>query len=86
MRTCKKLGIRTVAIYSEVDRGSMHVQMVRRLGEEEAGEEEEEELIDRRMKHIVLVQHHPQNHTYVTSFLPVFSSLESSSVFHKITT
>jgi len=27
IRTCKELGIRTVAVYSEVDAGSMHVQM-----------------------------------------------------------
>ena len=28
MRTARRLGIRTVAIYSEADKGSMHVQMV----------------------------------------------------------
>lgn len=28
MRTAKRLGIQTVAVYSEVDRDSMHVQMV----------------------------------------------------------
>jgi acetyl/propionyl-CoA carboxylase alpha subunit len=31
MRTARRLGIRTVAIYSEADKGSMHVQMVRAL-------------------------------------------------------
>jgi acetyl/propionyl-CoA carboxylase alpha subunit len=31
MRTARRLGIRTVAIYSEADKGSMHVQMVRYL-------------------------------------------------------
>ena len=33
----------------------------------------------RRMKHIVLVQHHLQNHTYVTPF----SSLRSQSLSHR---
>lgn len=28
MRTARKLGVKTVAIYSEADKGSMHVQMV----------------------------------------------------------
>lgn len=28
MRTAKKLGVKTVAVYSEVDRNAMHVQMV----------------------------------------------------------
>jgi pyruvate carboxylase len=28
MRTAKKLGIKTVAVYSEADTNSMHVQMV----------------------------------------------------------
>jgi acetyl/propionyl-CoA carboxylase alpha subunit len=28
MRTARRLGIRTVAVYSEADKGSMHVQMV----------------------------------------------------------
>lgn len=28
MRTAQKLGIRTVAVYSDADRKSMHVQMV----------------------------------------------------------
>ena len=28
MRTAKKLGIKTVAVYSEVDRDSLHVKMV----------------------------------------------------------
>lgn len=27
MKTCKKLGIKTVAVYSEADRSSMHVKM-----------------------------------------------------------
>ena len=31
MRTARRLGIRTIAIYSEADKGSMHVQMVRSL-------------------------------------------------------
>jgi 3-methylcrotonyl-CoA carboxylase alpha subunit len=31
MRTARRLGIKTVAIYSEADKGSMHVQMVRYL-------------------------------------------------------
>jgi hypothetical protein len=39
MRTARRLGIRTVAIYSEADKGSMHVQMVRLEGYR--GEEEE---------------------------------------------
>lgn len=29
MRTCERLGVQTVAVYSEADANSMHVQMVR---------------------------------------------------------
>ena len=31
IKTAKKLGIKTVAIYSEVDKDALHVQMVRTL-------------------------------------------------------
>jgi hypothetical protein len=62
MRTARRLGIKTVAIYSEADKGSMHVQMVRYL---HFGYDDEEEADDRRMKRTVLAQRLLRNHMYV---------------------
>ena len=61
MRTARRLGIRTVAIYSEADKGSMHVQMVRHLHHGDGRKEAD----DRRMRRTALAQHLLQNHTYV---------------------
>ena len=33
MRTARRLGVRTVAVYSEADRNAMHAAMVRGLGD-----------------------------------------------------
>lgn len=33
MRTAKKMGVRSVAVYSDADRHSMHVAMVRAAGQ-----------------------------------------------------
>jgi hypothetical protein len=62
MRTARRLGIRTVAIYSEADKGSMHVQMVSCL---HFGYDDEQEADDRRMKRTVLAQRLLRNHMYV---------------------
>ena len=76
MRTARRLGIKTVAIYSEADKGSMHVQMVRHLHHDDGRKGAD----DRRMKRTVLAQRLLQNHMYAppTSdplFFPTSSSL-----------
>jgi biotin carboxylase len=68
MRTARRLGIKTVAIYSEADKGSMHVQMVRYLHHGDGREGAD----DRRMKRTVSAQRHLRNHMYV---LPISDPL-----------
>ena len=76
MRTARRLGIRTVAIYSEADKGSMHVQMVCLL----MSRGKDEQLISRRMKRIVSGPHPLQNHMYVTCSSPLHHSLHSRNI------
>jgi biotin carboxylase len=74
MRTARRLGIRTVAIYSEADKGSMHVQMVRYLHHGDGRQEAD----DRRMKRTVLAQRLLRNHMYVPPTSdPLFSPSSS---------
>jgi biotin carboxylase len=81
MRTARRLGIKTVAIYSEADKGSMHVQMVRYLhhGDGRKGAD------DRRMKRIVLAQRLLRNHMYVPhSSSSLFSTLDSDQIRRRL--
>ena len=85
MRTARRLGIKTVAIYSEADKGSMHVQMVSCL---HFGYDDEEEAHDRRMKRTVLAQRLLRNHMYVPhsdhSSSSLFSTLDSDQIRRRL--
>ncbi|KAH8091051.1 carbamoyl-phosphate synthase L chain, ATP binding domain-containing protein [Cristinia sonorae] len=54
IRTAKKLGIKTVAVYSEADTGSMHVQLTRRIA---LGRPPQQKAMRLRMDKIIDVCH-----------------------------
>ena len=71
IRTARKLGIKTVAVYSDVDKDSLHVKMVRLLGSMVQDVSRVLTNVIRQMKHTTSVQHRQQRATLVESPLEV---------------